>query len=570
VQPLVDAARRWMETDPDPQTRAATAALLDRAARGDAAPLADCFGARLEFGTAGMRGALGPGPNRMNRALVARVAVALGQYLLAAVPDARQRGVAIGYDGRRGSLDFASDSAALLGGMGIPVWLHRTVVPTPLLAFSVTDLGCAAGVMVTASHNPPEDNGYKVYWGNGAQIVPPHDAGIAARLDGLDATPALPEHTVDLVRNVPAALLDRYTAAVLGQRVHPGHRVRAVYTAMHGVGYATLRHVLAAAGHDPLIPVPAQVEPDGDFPTVRFPNPEEKGALDLAFAVARDADADLVVAHDPDADRLAVAVPDGRGGFRQLTGNQVGLLLADDLLRHGPALPDRLVATSIVSSCLLPRVAAQVGARCVETLTGFKWIGNAALAWHGPFVFGFEEALGYSVGPVVRDKDGVSAALVLLDLAAWCKAQGRTLSDALEDLYRRVGFSASSQRSLTLPGAEGAARIQALMAALRADPPRSLAGTPVRTLRDVERGTATDLSSGRVSPLDLPPSNVLAFDLEGGDRVLARPSGTEPKIKFYFEVVLPMGEAEPLSAVEARAADRLRALQDALLQPLGL
>jgi phosphomannomutase len=571
---LIDLARSWLLSDPDPVTRDATRLLIGQAEAGNAGPLRDCFGSRLEFGTAGMRGALGPGPHRMNRALVGRVAAALGRYLLAQDPLAASKGVAVGYDGRHGSLEFAQDTAAVLGGMGIVVWLHPQVVPTPVLAFSLTDLGCAAGVMVTASHNPPEDNGYKVYWGNGAQIIPPHDDGIAAVLDRIDSAPPLSDlaalRAAGRLRTVTPDVLDRYTTAVLAQRVHTGHKVRAVYTAMHGVGYATLRHVLAAAGHDPVLPVVAQVEPDGDFPTVRFPNPEEKGALDLALALARNEDADLIVAHDPDADRLAVAVRDGAGGYRQLSGNQVGLLLADDLLRHGPQLPGRMVACSIVSSCLLQTVAAQTGARCVETLTGFKWIGDAALAWPGPFVFGFEEALGYSVGPVVRDKDGVSAALVMLDLAGWCQSQGRTVLDALTDLYRRVGFAASAQRSLTLPGAEGAARIRDLMAQLRAAPPKDLAGRRVLLLRDVEAGTATDLETGAVTPLGLPSSNVLAFDLEGGERVLARPSGTEPKIKFYFEVVLPLGPDEALEQAEARAALRMAELQVALLGPLGL
>ena len=570
----IDLARDWLGSDPDPITRAATQALIARAEAGDGALLRDCFGSRLEFGTAGMRGAIGPGPNRMNRALVGRVASALGHYLLAQDPQAAAKGVAVGYDGRHGSLEFALDTAAVLGGLGVLVWLHPQVVPTPVLAFSLTDLGCAAGVMVTASHNPPEDNGYKVYWGNGAQIIPPHDDGIARVLDGIDSAPPLADlaalRAAGLLRTVTPDLLDRYTTAVLAQRVHTGNTVRAVYTAMHGVGYATLRHVLQAAGHDAVLPVLEQVEPDGDFPTVRFPNPEEKGALDLALALARAEDADLIIAHDPDADRLAVAVRDGAGGYRQLSGNQVGLLLADDLLRHGPQLPDRMVACSIVSSCLLQTVARQAGARCVETLTGFKWIGDAALAWPGPFVFGFEEALGYSVGPVVRDKDGVSAALVMLDLAGWCQSQGRTVLDALTDLYRRVGFSASAQRSLTLPGADGAARILELMAKLRAAPPQELAGRRVLTLRDVQAGTATDLVTGTVTPLGLPESNVLAFDLEGGERVLARPSGTEPKIKFYFEVVLPLGAGEPLQDAEARAASRMVELQAALLEPLGL
>jgi phosphomannomutase len=566
TETLTRQARAWVEADPDTTTQAAGRALLDA---GDRRAIEDHFGARLAFGTAGMRGALGPGPNRMNRALVRRVTAGLADYVLAQAetPDPKADGVVVGYDGRVGSREFAEDTAGVLAARGFVAHLMPTLCATPVLAFAVNALGAAAGVMVTASHNPPGDNGYKVYWRNAAQIIPPHDAGIAAAIDAVEAREGTPTaFSVDaarargLLRDVPASVESDWRAAVLAERVHPsaGATVRAVYTAMHGVGYAPLMRLLAAAGHADIHPVAEQVEPDGRFPTVAFPNPEEPGALDLAFAKARAVGADVVIANDPDADRLAVAVPGRDGAWRALTGNEVGVLMAFDLLTYGPQTPNRLVATTVVSSALLSRIAASLGVAYAETLTGFKWIANGALAHEaqgGRFVMGYEEALGYSVGPVVRDKDGLSAALVLLDLAAFEKARGRTLLDALDDLSRQFGLSATAQHSVVLPGSEGAAQIAALMARLRAHPPRQVAGVEVARARDLARPESPTL----------PPADVLAYDLADGGRILARPSGTEPKIKFYFEVLEPLGADEAPSVARARADVRLTALRAAFL-----
>ncbi len=554
-------ATAWLADDPDARTRAQTQALLDA---DDVPALEGCFGGRLAFGTAGLRGALGPGPNRMNEANVRRVAAGLGAYLLAGDHGA-ERGVVIGFDGRHGSLPFAQATARVLGGLGIPSYLFDGVVPTPQLAHALVQLGCAAGVMVTASHNPPQDNGYKVYWANGAQIVPPHDGGISDAIDTIDglagvAVPALDAlQAQGLVRPVPPAVLEHYLAAVDALRIYDGPTdLRIVYTAMHGVGAALVDTVLRRHGYDDLHFVAEQRDPDPDFPTVSFPNPEEPGALDLSLALARKVDADILFANDPDADRLAVAVPDGQGGWRQLTGNQVGQLIAAELLASNDR-PDRLVATTIVSSGMLAALAEAHGATCVETLTGFKWIANAALAWPGEFVMGYEEALGYSIGPVVRDKDGVSAPLIFADLAARAKAEGATVLDRLAALYRRMGLYATRQKSLTLPGAAGKARIDSLMAALRADPPAEIAGVAVARVRDILTGQAR-AANGTVTAIDLPKSNVLAFDLANGSRVLARPSGTEPKLKFYFEVRSTLGADEALAAGEARAEVALDAL----------
>ena len=573
---FVAAAQAWLSIDPDPETRAELSAILDS----NPSALQELFGARLQFGTAGIRGRMGPGPGQLNRVLVRQVTAGLGAYLLETVPDAATRGVVVGGDARRNSDVFAQDVAGVLGAMGIVVHWFEGSVATPNLSHAVTHLGAAGGVMVTASHNPPADNGYKVYWGNGAQIVPPHDAGISAAIDrvepGTEVVASLDAMRSDgLLRSVPASVFAQYLDEVLAQRVHPGHTVRAVYTAMHGVGYAPLRAALEAAGHEPVIPVVEQVEPDGAFPTVAFPNPEEKGALDLAKATATASGADVIIAHDPDADRLAVAIPDGsaEGGWRQLTGNEVGLLLAHDLLRHGSQPAPRLVANTIVSSPLLGAIAAAAGARHVETLTGFKWIANAAIdhlaETGGGFVLGFEEALGYSVGPVVRDKDGVGAAVMLLDLAGWCRSRGTTLEAHLDALFAEFGLAASGQRSVKLPGAAGRARIEAVLANLRAAPPEQIAGRAVWRVRDVLTGQQIDRRTGETSAIDLPKSNVLTFDLDGGCRVIARPSGTEPKIKIYVDVLEPVGE-DGVAAARTRALALLDVLANDILARTGL
>jgi phosphomannomutase len=575
-QDLRAQAEAWLALDPDPATRAALSAAISA---GDAA-LAPLFAERLAFGTAGIRGEMGPGPARMNRVMVRQSTLGFARYLQAQVPGAAGRGVVVGYDGRRNSRAFAEDAAAVLLAAGFRVWLSDGVLSTPALAFSVPALRAAGGVMVTASHNPPADNGYKVYWSTGGQIVPPHDAGILAEIEALlaagGATPtAALDGAGDRLQPLPAALEADYHAQVLAQRVHPdAPDVRAVYTAMHGVGYAPLRRLLVAAGRAPVLPVPAQVEPDGAFPTVAFPNPEEPGALDLAIAEAQATGAALILANDPDADRLAVAIPDGRGGWRQLTGNEVGLLLADDLLAHGPADGDRLVACSVVSSPLLHEIARAHGARSVDTLTGFKWLADAALrheAQGGRFVLGFEEALGYSAGPVVRDKDGVSAALLMLDLAGHLAAQGRTLGDALDELAQRIGLASSGQRSVKIAGADFLARRAALMRRLRDGGAPTLGGRPVALRRDLLAGVQVDLRSGEARPEALPQSDVLIYELEPqgdelGVRIIVRPSGTEPKVKVYVDHLTRV--SGPVGPARAAAKAAMTALLDAVAADL--
>lgn len=552
----VARARAWADEDPDPETRSATLAMI---AAGDEEGLRDCFDRRLSFGTAGLRGALGPGPNRMNRATVRRVTAGLAAWCAG-----RGDGpVVIGRDARRGSAAFAEDAARVLVGAGLPVIRLPGTCPTPLLAYAVRRLGARAGVMVTASHNPPSDNGYKVYDALGAQIVPPSDREISAAIDRVGALADLPLGPEGAGAPPPIDLEEAYLAEVEGLRVHRGGApLRIAYTPLHGVGLALLRKVLARGGHTDLSVVAEQAEPDGGFPTVAFPNPEEPGALDRVLALAARTGADLVLANDPDADRIAAAVPDGRGGFRLLSGNDTGTLLAEDLLAHGPAGP-RLVACSLVSSTLLAKVARHHGAAHVETLTGFKWIARAGFDRPERYVLGYEEALGVCAGTVVRDKDGLSAALLLCDLAAFEKARGRTLIDALDGLHRRHGVHLSDQLSLVLPGEAGIARFARAMASLRADPPARAGGRPVVALLDGSAGERRVLATGARSPLAVPRSDVLGLELLGGDRVLVRPSGTEPKLKVYLEVVEPVG-ADGLEAARGRASERLSALRSDL------
>ncbi|HKK71261.1 MAG TPA: phospho-sugar mutase [Candidatus Krumholzibacteria bacterium] len=564
LRELEAMARRWMDDDPDPATREETARMLDA---GDTDALREAFGARLEFGTAGLRGVIGPGPNRMNRALVRRVTAGLADHLLARQSRAREMGVVVGGDARRLSPELAEDTARVLVGKGIRVHFFEDFVPTPVLAYAVRRLGAAAGVIVTASHNPPEYNGYKVYWDNAAQIVPPHDRGISAAIDRVDSVADLAMPTLDgareqdLLRTVGESVLEDYYAELLAQRRHPDvpKEIRVVYTAMHGVGGRFVTEVLHRAGYANVHPEAAQYQPDGEFPTVRFPNPEEDGAMDLSMALAREHGADVVLANDPDADRLAVGVPTGGGDYRLLTGNEIGCLLAYYLLTENPpAESDPLVMTTIVSSRMLQAMAHELGAHYDETLTGFKWIANVSQrharerGWH--FVMGYEEALGYTVGPVVPDKDGVGAALIFTEIAAVCRSRGLTLVEYLEQMVRRFGSYVSHQHSLTLPGQEGAAKIAAIMDAFRAEAPDRIGEHAVVRVVDYADGHE-----------ELPPSNVLAFDLEGGGQVLLRPSGTEPKIKYYFELSEQPDEDEEVARARERATRRLDALVQAFL-----
>jgi phosphomannomutase len=569
---LREQAEAWRQADPDPTTVEELARVL---LAGDEADLADRFAGHLEFGTAGLRGVLGAGPNRMNRAVVRRTTAGLARYLKAQVPDVAARGVVVGRDGRRMSAEFAEDTACVLAAEGIPALVFPTLAPTPLTAFAALHLKAAAAVMVTASHNPPEYNGYKVYWGNGAQIIPPHDQGIAASIDAVEPanqvrllSPA-EARAQGLWRDIPSDVGEAYLKAILALRPygHGSDRLSIVYTAMHGVGGVWMDRAIRAAGFSRFHPVAEQQQPDGAFPTVRFPNPEEPGAMDLSTAAAEREKAELVLANDPDADRLAVMAREANGKLRMLTGNEVGVLLGHYLLTQGTKRARAYVATTIVSSVQLGQLAHELNAAYDEVLTGFKWIANRALERERSedvqFVFGYEEALGYTVGTVVRDKDGISAGLVFADLTAWCQSRGTTVLGYLEEIQRRHGLFVGAQRNFTFKGAEGAQTISLIMEGFRARPPERVGEFAVLNSKDYKKGEAR--RGDKVERLTLPSSNVLAYELEGGGRVTLRPSGTEPKIKYYFELKETLGGGEPVTQARARAEGRLQALMDAFV-----
>lgn len=546
LQHLLELAQDWLAQDPDPVTRAELQELIDAQ---DESQLEQRFGTRLEFGTAGLRGELGAGTNRMNRVLVAQAAMGLGLFLNEHFSGSTPS-VAIGYDGRINSDVFARDSAEILAGLGLKVLLFDDRVPTPVLAFAVKHLNLSAGVMVTASHNPPRDNGYKVYLGGangGGQIISPADKQIAEKISKVAAEVTfqqLPrstefEHGGSAVRQAYVA-----QAASLVHGVDDLEPIDIVFTAMHGVGWATIKPVFEAAGLQLPTTVKEQNEPDGNFPTVAFPNPEEPGAMDLSFALASSLDADLVIANDPDADRMAVGVTDPDQGdlWRRLTGDQIGLILGDWAASRAAAAGIKgNLACSIVSSSALGKVAEHYGLGFVETLTGFKWITKVP-----NLIFGFEEALGYCVDPQhTPDKDGVSAALVMASIATDLQAKGKSILDHLEELSQRYGYFATGQISIRVTDLK---IISDAMAQLRESAPAFIDGVSARM---------TDLKPGSDK---LPPTDGLRFDLADGRRVIVRPSGTEPKLKCYLQANADSAEKakEMLGSLESAMRALLR------------
>ena len=541
---LVDRARSWAEQDPDPVTRAELLRLVDE---GATAELADRFDGTLAFGTAGLRGELGAGPNRMNRVVVLRAAAGLAAYLRDVLGDDDPDSVVIGYDARHDSDVFARDTAEVMTGAGLRAYVLPRALPTPVLAFAIRDLGCAAGVMVTASHNPPQDNGYKVYLGDGSQIVPPADAEIAAHIAAVGDVRELPRGDGGEV--LTDELLDRYVDRVVDLTGGGPRDLSIVYTPLHGVGGRTVETALRRAGFAAPHVVIAQAEPDPDFPTTPFPNPEEPGVMDLAIELAEEVGADLVVANDPDADRCAAAIP-GPHGWQVLRGDEVGAILADHVLR---LRREGVYATSIVSSSLLGKMAAAEKQLYAETLTGFKWIGRVPR-----LAFGYEEALGYCVDPThVKDKDGISALLMLCDVAARAKSSHKTLRDILDRLARAHGLHATDQLSVRV---DDLAEIPRLLDRLRDAAPSSLGGLAVEGVDDLSEGSE-----------DVPPTTGLRFRLAEGSRVVVRPSGTEPKLKCYLEVVVPVDDEEDgVDAARISAVGRLDAIRGDLRAAAGL
>ncbi len=535
---LLTQATAWLAEDPDPQTRAALQAWIDAE---DQASLAVAFAGPLTFGTAGLRGPLGPGPAAMNHIVVAKAAAGLAQY----VKDTGGSRIVIGYDARRKSQAFAELTAAIAAGAGLDAEVLPRRLPTPVLAYAIKARGADAGVVVTASHNPPQDNGYKVYLGDGMQIVPPADAEIAARIAAAPAYDQIPQS--DRWTVLDESVVEQYLQRVVSlasPSTTEGAHLKVVYSAMHGVGGGLFETVCKRLGFVALHPVAEQFDPDATFPTVAFPNPEEPGAMDLSLAAATGLGADLIIANDPDADRCAVGIPHG-DGFRMLRGDEVGVLLGYWTATRAPI--EGSLVTTIVSSDMLAAIATSAGLLFRQTLTGFKWITRP-----DDIVFGYEEALGYCVDPeAVRDKDGISASVRMLELAAWLQKQGRSVQDLLTDLAREHGVYLTDQISIRVQ--ELSDRDRALAA---------LAARPAEAIADLD--TVTDLTDSAAT--GLPPTEGLRLTLRGGGRVIARPSGTEAKLKVYLEVVESTGD---LAADQVRAAERLRALREGLERFLG-
>ncbi len=528
-------AESWRDADPDPDTVAEIERLLDV---GDEEGLRARFDGALSFGTAGLRGPLGAGPNRMNRAVVRRTAAGLARWL---DETGRSGPVVVGRDARHGSEAFADDTVAVLAAAGRPVVVFADPVPTPLVAFAARSLDAAGAVVVTASHNPPADNGYKVFGGGGAQILPAAADEIVASIDRAGpASSIVLARDSPLVTTAPHVVEDEYLAGVAGLRVATEvPAIRVVHTALHGVGSDLVGRSFRAAGFEPPTVVDVQSRPDPDFPTVAFPNPEEPGAMDLVLELAESTGADLALANDPDADRLAAAVPTVTG-WRVLTGDEMGVLLADHLLRHGEG-SDRFVATTVVSSSMLAEIAAAHGVDHVETLTGFKWLADAARNRPGQrLVLAYEEALGYSVGDLVRDKDGISAAVIFVELVAALLAVGSSVPDRLDHLARQHGVHHTVQWTARFDGTDGAVAMASRIDAFRLSPPATLGGHAVTEAEDLARGER------------LPPTDAVLLRA-GPIRLIVRPSGTEPKLKVYVEVVQPV--TDDVDAARSLAED---------------
>ncbi|MGO1297579.1 MAG: phospho-sugar mutase [Vibrio sp.] len=554
---------QWLNKDPDLKSREELQHLIDDNMTSE---LEDRFSSRLQFGTAGLRGKVGAGPNRMNRLVIQETATGLGNYLINEVQEAKKRGVVIGYDGRPDSKQFAEDTASVLTALGIHVYLTHEVAATPIVAFGVKHLSAAAAVVVTASHNPPEYNGFKVYWENGAQIIPPHDSGIAAQIDDAAQHPIC---TLDLSEAKALGLLtmlgddyyNTYRSTVNASPLLDNHQqpqdLIIAYTAMHGVGANMAETLLADAGFTQVHSVAAQREPDGTFPTVNFPNPEEAGAMDRVIELADSVNAHLACANDPDADRFAVAARKADGRYQMLTGDQVGTLFGHYLLSRAETPSKALVGNTIVSSSLLGKIAAACGAEYYQTLTGFKWLTNVAMdkqTTDKPFVFAYEEALGYTIGTTVWDKDGLSALVGFAQLSAELLAQGKTVWDALESIYREHGLYVTAQQSIALDPSAPAVGDK-----LRAHPPQEIAGREVLMTDDFKL-CERQYANGDKDPIHLPASDVLIYHLDGGARVIVRPSGTEPKLKCYYELAGSFADNESFASAQKRAEEQLSLL----------
>ena len=526
-----------------------------RAIEGNENEIKERFYMNLEFGTAGLRGIIGAGINRMNIYVVRRATQGLANYIIK--QGAANKGVAIAYDSRHMSPEFAMEAAMTLAANGIKAYKFESLRPTPELSFAVRELGCVAGINITASHNPPEYNGYKVYWEDGAQFTPPHDKGVTEEvlaiedLSTVKTTDEASATAAGLYQVIGQEIDDKYIAQVKAQVVNQKaidemqDQITIVYTPLHGTGNIPARRVMKEIGFTHVYVVPEQELPDGDFPTVSYPNPEAKEAFELGLKLAKEKDADLVLATDPDADRLGVYVKDTKSGeYIPLTGNMSGSLLCEYVLSQkqaaGKIPADGQVVKSIVSTNLIDAVAKSYGAELIEVLTGFKWIGKQILknetTGHGTYLFGMEESYGCLIGTYARDKDAISATAALCEAAAYYKQKGMTLWDAMIAMYEKYGYYKDAVKAIGLSGIEGLAKIQSIMETLRNNTPTEVGGYKVTSARDYKLDTIKNMATGEVKPTGLPSSNVLYYDLEDGAWICVRPSGTEPKIKFYFGV----------------------------------
>ena len=531
----------------------------------------------LEFGTAGLRGVIGAGTNRLNIYTVRKATQGLANYILQ--KGLQEKGVAIAYDSRRMSPEFADEAALCLNANGIKAYVFESLRPTPELSYAVRKLNCVAGINITASHNPPEYNGYKVYWEDGAQITPPHDSGIMSEVQAVtDYNNVL---TMDKDEALKAGLCtiigkdidDKYIVRLKEQVKHPeaiqavGKELKVVYTPLHGTGYIPARRILKELGFENVYVVPEQELPDGEFPTVSYPNPEADEAFVLGLKLAKEVDADLVLATDPDADRLGVRVKDKDGEYHNLTGNMSGCLLAEYTISQIKALngslpKDGALIKTIVTTNMADAIAKGYGIRLIECLTGFKYIGQQILGFEtsgkGTYLFGFEESYGCLIGTHARDKDAIVATMALCEAAAYYKTQGKTLWDAMVDMYEKYGYYKDDVKSISLSGIEGLAKIQSIMETLRANPPKEIAGMSVISARDYKKDEIIDIQTGAVKPTGLPSSNVLYYDLTDDAWLCVRPSGTEPKIKFYYGIKgTSLADADAKSAAVSQALDAL-------------
>ncbi|MDO4337938.1 MAG: phospho-sugar mutase [Eubacteriales bacterium] len=542
---------QWLE---NPYFDEATKAEL-KAIENDENEIKERFYMDLEFGTAGLRGIIGAGTNRMNIYVVRRATQGLANYI--AKVDKQSQGVAIAYDSRHMSPEFAQEAALCLAANGIKAYIFESLRPTPELSFAVRHLGCAAGINITASHNPPEYNGYKVYWEDGAQITPPHDTGIMGEVKAISdwntvkTMDKAEAEAAGLFEVIGQAIDDAYMAELKKQVIHmdaieaEGKNLKIVYTPLHGTGNIPARRILKELGFENVYVVKEQELPDGDFPTVSYPNPEAAEAFELGLKLAKEIDADLVLATDPDADRLGVRVKDKNGEYHDLTGNMSGCLLANYEIGQRKAvngsLPeDGTLIKTIVTTNLADAIAKGYGVNLIEVLTGFKFIGQQILGFEnsgkGTYLFGFEESYGCLIGTYARDKDAIVATMALCEAAAYYKTQGKTLWDAMIEMYEEFGYYKDAIQSVSLKGIEGLQKIQEIMNTLREKPPVEIAGHKVVSARDYKKDTITDIATGEVKPTGLPNSNVLYYDLTDDAWLCVRPSGTEPKVKFYYGV----------------------------------